>query len=91
MTARARPSAWIALAAALGLVLPSPRDCWAEPIPKPSASLLRSLDRFERDLQLLDQTLPNPAPGSVWSYPDSVDRYQGFTVVSVRVAMNCCS
>ena len=65
MTARARPSAWIALAAALGLVLPSPRDCWAEPIPKPSASLLRSLDRFERDLQLLDQTLPNPAPGSV--------------------------
>ena len=26
-----------------------------------------------------------------WSYPDSVDRYQGFTVVSVRVAMNCCS
>jgi hypothetical protein len=26
-----------------------------------------------------------------WGYPDSVDRYQGFTVVSVRVAMNCCS
>ena len=26
-----------------------------------------------------------------WSYPNSVDRYQGFTVVSVRVAMNCCS
>ena len=26
-----------------------------------------------------------------WSYPDSVDRCQGFTVVSVRVAMNCCS
>ena len=63
MTARARPSAWIALAAALGLVFPSPRNTWAEPIPKPSASLLRSLDRFERDLQLLDQTLPNPAPG----------------------------
>lgn len=64
MTAWARPSAWIALAAALGLVFPSPRGCWAEPIPKPSASLLRSLDRFERDLQLLDQTLPNPAPGA---------------------------
>jgi hypothetical protein len=29
--------------------------------------------------------------GTTWSYPDSVDRYQGFTVVSVRVAMNCCS
>ena len=64
MTARARPSVWIALAAALGLVLPCPRGSWAEPIPKPSASLLRSLDRFEKDLQLLDQTLPNPAPGS---------------------------
>ena len=64
MTARARPSAWIALAAALGLVLPCPRGSWAEPIPKPSASLLRSLDRFEKDLQILDQTLPNPAPGS---------------------------
>lgn len=30
----------------------------ADPLPKPSASLLRSLDRFERDLKLLDQTLP---------------------------------
>jgi hypothetical protein len=63
MTARARKSAWIALAAALGLVFPSPRGSWAEPIPKPSTSLLRSLDRFEKDLQLLDQTLPTPAPG----------------------------
>ncbi len=64
MTARARKSAWIAFAAAMALVFPNARGCWAEPIPKPSASLLRSLDRFEKDLQLLDQTLPNPAPGS---------------------------
>ena len=34
----------------------------AEPLPKPSASLLRSLDRFERDLKLLDQTLPTQPP-----------------------------
>ena len=26
-----------------------------------------------------------------WSYPDSVDRYQGFTGESLRVLMNCCS
>ena len=26
-----------------------------------------------------------------WSYPDSVDRCQGFTGESVRVLMNCCS
>lgn len=64
MTVRARQSAWIALAAALGLVFPSPRNSWAEPLPKPSASLLRSLDRFEKDLQLLDQTLPNPVPSA---------------------------
>jgi len=63
MTARARQSAWIALAATLGLVFPSPRNSWAETLPKPSASLLRSLNRFEKDLQLLDQTLPNPVPG----------------------------
>ena len=31
----------------------------AESLPKPSATLLRSLDRFERDLKLLDQTLPS--------------------------------
>ena len=34
----------------------------ADPLPKPSASLLRSLDRFERDLKLLDQTLPTQLP-----------------------------
>ena len=26
-----------------------------------------------------------------WSYPDSVDRCQGFTGESLRVLMNCCS
>jgi hypothetical protein len=26
-----------------------------------------------------------------WSYPDSVDRFQGFTGEIVRVLMNCCS
>ena len=67
MTARARKSAWIAFAAALALVFPNARGSWAEPIPKPSASLLRSLDRFEKDLQLLDQTLPNPSPRSTLS------------------------
>ena len=29
--------------------------------------------------------------GNGWSYPDSVDRCQGFTGESVRVLMNCCS
>ena len=62
MTAKARPSAWLALAAAMGLVVPSASDCWAEPISKPSASLLRSLDRFERDMHLLDQALPSQTP-----------------------------
>jgi type I restriction enzyme S subunit len=28
---------------------------------------------------------------SLWGYPDSVDRCQGFRVESVRVLMNCCS
>jgi len=67
MTARARPSAWVGFAAGLGLLLPSVSGCWAEPIPKPSASLLRSLDRFERDMQLLDQALPGQPPGSTHS------------------------
>ena len=67
MTARARPSAWVGFAAGLGLLLPSASGCWAEPIPKPSASLLRSLDRFERDMQLLDQALPGQPPGSTHS------------------------
>jgi outer membrane protein TolC len=32
---------------------------WAQtPLPKPSATLLRSLQRFERDLQALDQAIP---------------------------------
>ncbi len=64
MSARARASAWVALAAAVGLVFPSPKGCWAEPITKPSASLLRSLDRFERDMQLLDQALPGRLPSA---------------------------
>ena len=64
MTARVRRLAWVALAAAMGLALPRATNCWAGPIPKPSASLLRSLDRFERDMRLLDQALPGQAPGS---------------------------
>lgn len=31
------------------------------------------------------------AQGLKWDYPDSVDRLQGFTVVSVRVLMDTCS
>jgi len=29
--------------------------------------------------------------GGAWAYPESVDRFQGSTVVSVRVLMACCS
>jgi len=29
--------------------------------------------------------------GQDWDYPDSVDRCQGYTGVSVRVLMACCS
>ena len=35
--------------------------------------------------------LLEPSAGNPWSYPDSVDRFQGFTGEIVRVLMNCCS
>ena len=59
---------WMALAMGCGLaavqspVLAGNLLSQADPLPKPSASLLRSLDRFERDLKLLDQTLPTQLP-----------------------------
>ena len=59
---------WMALAMGCGLAavqsqaLAGSLLSQADPLPKPSASLQRSLDRFERDLKLLDQTLPTQPP-----------------------------
>ena len=64
MTVSARPR--IALTTTLSVVLVQGMAPWgglrAEPLPQPSANLLRSLDRFERDMKLLDQTLPSQRP-----------------------------
>ena len=37
------------------------------------------------------ESLVDPASRLEWGYPDSVDRCQGSTGVSVRVLMSCCS
>lgn len=37
------------------------------------------------------RTTPEALLRLIWGYPDSVDRFQGSTGVSVRVLMACCS
>jgi len=60
--------------------------------PDIEASMLMEVQKKNqafRDLQgLALEQLRNP---STWDYPDSVDRCQGSTGLSVRVLMNCCS
>ena len=69
---KARRSLVIALVMGWATGLAAVTASWAQsPLPKPSAILLRSLQRFERDLHSLDQAIPSegfpttaPAPAA---------------------------
>lgn len=69
---KARRSLVIALVMGWATGFAAVTASWAQsPLPKPSAILLRSLQRFERDLQSLDQAIPSegfpttaPAPAA---------------------------
>ena len=55
----ARRNLVIAVVAAWVTGLAGGSASWSQPpLPKPSATLLRSLQRFERDLQALDMAVP---------------------------------
>jgi len=69
---RARRSRLIGLVVGWLAGLAAGSASWAQgPLPRPSATLLRSLQRFERDLQALDQAIPGegsstaPAPAAL--------------------------
>jgi len=51
--------------------------------------VIRLREEGESYRSIRDQTGLSLA--TIWDYPDSVDRCQGYTDVSVRVLMACCS